>query len=92
VTGDVQSTFHPTGTSLAVSYRQMEEPLLAGPGAPIRIERFNLRMAQSLHLPLDVRVLIGLELARATNSTLLADALSEDGGSRKYIGGLAVNF
>jgi Carboxypeptidase regulatory-like domain len=92
VTGDVQSTFHPTGTSLAVSYRQMEEPLLSGPGAPTRIERFNLRMAQSLHLPLDVRVLIGLELARATNSTLLVDALSEDGGSRKYIGGLAVNF
>ena len=92
VTGDLQSTFHPTGTSLAVSYRQLQEPLLSGSGAPIRVERVNLRMAQSLHLPLDVRVLLGLELARATNSALLVDSLSEDGGSRKYIGGLAVNF
>jgi hypothetical protein len=92
VTGDLQSTFHPTGTSLAVSYRQVQEPQLAGPGAPTRVERVNLRMAQSLHLPVDVRILLGLELARATNSALLVDSLSEDGGSRKYIGGLSVNF
>jgi hypothetical protein len=92
LTGDLQSTFHPTGTSLAVSYRQVQEPTLIGSGAPVRVERVNLRMAQSLHLPLDVRVLLGLELARTSNSTLLVDSLSDDGGSRKYIGGLAVNF
>jgi hypothetical protein len=92
VTGDLQSTFHPTGTSLAVSYRQVQEPLLTGPGGAVRVERVNVRMAQSLHLPLDVRVLLGLELARTTNSALLVDTLSDDGGTRKYIGGLALNF
>ena len=90
VSGELQSSFAPTRTSLAVSYREIEQPNTHG--ETYRTERVNLRMAQSLYLPIDVRVLLGLELTRAANSPFLLDALVADGGTRKYVGGLAVNF
>ena len=49
-------------------------------------------MAQSLYLPIDIKLLLGLELARAENSPYMIDALTHEGRSKKYIGGLAVNF
>lgn len=89
VTGDLQSTFTPTGTTLAISYREIQQP--RGEGlTDYKSERVNVRMAQSLYLPIDVKLLIGVELARAVNSPFLVDAL--DGTGRKYIGGLALNF
>ncbi|HVR39038.1 MAG TPA: carboxypeptidase-like regulatory domain-containing protein [Thermoanaerobaculia bacterium] len=91
VTGDLQSTFMPTGTTLAVSYREIQQPR-ASSGSDYRSERINVRMAQSLYLPLDVKVLLGVELARSQNSPFLLDALDPEGSSTKYVGGLAVNF
>lgn len=91
ITGDLQSTFMPTGTTLAISYREIQQPRASG-AADYHSERFNVRMAQSLYLPIDMKVLIGVELARAQNSPFLIDVLDTDGSSRKYIGGLAVNF
>jgi hypothetical protein len=91
VTGDVESTYHPSGTTLAVSYRQLHDP--KPNGAPeYRTQRVNVRVAQALHLPLDLKVLLGLEVARAANSPFLLDTITPDGITRKYIGGLAVNF
>ena len=91
VTGDVQSTYRPTGTSVAVSFRQIQQPQSAGPD--YRSERVNVRMAQSLHLPLDLKILLGLELAHAENSPFLLDTYDPEGTvARRYIGGLAVNF
>lgn len=90
VAGDVQSIFFPTGTTLLISYREIGQPQPNHAG--YRSERVNVRMAQSLHLPLDLKLLIGLELARAENSPFLLDTLDPNGASKKYIGGLAVNF
>jgi len=90
VTGDLQSTWTPTGTSLAVSYRELQQPQHTG--ATYRSERVNVRMAQSLHLPLDLKLLLGLEVAHAANSPFLLDMNEPDGGAKKYMGGLAVNF
>ena len=61
---------------------------------PVRRARVDdlARLAQSLHLPLDLKVLLGVELARSENSRILLDALDADGSTRRYIGGLAVNF
>ena len=88
VTGDLQTVFFPTGTSIAISYLGIEQPQpLRG---NYRSERVNVRMAQSLHLPVDLKVLLGLELAHAENSPFLLDTF--DAASKKYIGGLAVNF
>jgi hypothetical protein len=90
VTGDLQSTFTPTRTSLAVSYRDIQQPRQGE--NDYRSERINVRMAQSLYLPIDIKLLLGLELARSENSPYLIDTLTPEGRSRKYIGGLALNF
>ena len=92
VAGDVASTFHPTGTTLAVSYRQLHQPQQTLVPAEYRTERMNVHLAQALHLPLDLKLLLGFEVARAANSPLLFETLDADGVTRKYIGGLAVNF
>jgi hypothetical protein len=89
--GDVESTFSPTRTTLAVSYRQIQQPQPNG-ADPYRTQRVDVRVAQSLHLPLDLKVLLGIELARSENSRILLDALDADGNTKRYIGGLAVNF
>ncbi|MEO8381062.1 MAG: carboxypeptidase-like regulatory domain-containing protein [Acidobacteriota bacterium] len=91
ITGDLQSTFTPTRTSLAVSYRDMEQPREGGE-EDYRSERIHVQMAQSLYLPIDIKLLLGLELARSENSPYLVDTLVPDGRSKKYIGGLAFNF
>ena len=91
VTGDLQSTYYPSGTTLAFSYRQLHEPQPNGT-AEYRTQRVNVRVSQNLHLPLDLKVLLGIEVARAENSPFLLDSVENDGTTRKYIGGLAVNF
>jgi len=91
ITGDLQSTFTPTRTTLAVSYREIQQPGENGDD-DYQTERLHLRMAQSLYLPLDIKLLLGMEFARAENSPYLIDALTPEGKSKKYIGGLAVNF
>lgn len=91
VTGDLQSTFMPTRTSLAVSYREIQQPGENG-DEDYETERIHLRMAQSLYLPIDIKLLLGLELARAEHSPYLMDSLTPEGRSKKYIGGLALNF
>jgi hypothetical protein len=88
VTGDLQTIFFPTGTSIAISYLGIAQPQLAR--GNYRSERVNVRMAQSLHLPVDLKLLLGLELAHAENSPFLLDTFEPS--SKKYIGGLAVNF
>jgi hypothetical protein len=87
----LQSTYHPSGTTLAVSYRQLHAPQPNGT-AEYRTQRVDVRLAQALHLPLDLKVLLGVEVARAANSPFLLDTIDPDGTTRKYIGGLAVNF
>lgn len=91
VTGDLQSTFSPTGTTLAVSYREIQQPSDRGED-DYHSERLHFRMAQSLYLPIDIKLLLGLELARSQNSRYLIDSSMPDGKSKKYIGGLALNF
>ncbi len=87
ITGDLQSIYLPTGTALAISFRGLRQPQHDNEYAA---RRMNVRMSQPLHLPLDLTLLLGVEVARAENSPYLLDAnaLAE----RTYIGGLAVNF
>jgi len=91
VTGDVESTWFPTRTTLAVSYRQLHQPQPSG-GVDYRTERVDVRVAQALHLLLDLKLLVGMEMARATNSPVLLDSLDPEGVTRKYIGGVAFKF
>lgn len=90
VTGDLQTIFSPTGTTLAVSYRDIDQPHVRG--AEYHSSRVNVRMSQSLYLPIDMKLLVGVELVHAQNSPFLLDTLLPEQTSRKYIGGLALNF
>ncbi len=91
VTGDVQTFFTPTRTSLALSYREIQQPKLDHNG-DYTSERVNVRMAQSLYLPVDVKLLVGIELARSENSPFLLDVFLPERTAKKYIGGLSLNF
>ncbi|HUP48991.1 MAG TPA: carboxypeptidase-like regulatory domain-containing protein [Thermoanaerobaculia bacterium] len=91
VTSDMQTIFVPTGTTLAFSYREIQQPH-HDEGRDYHSARVNVRMAQSLYLPLDVKLLLGLELVRVANSPFLLDPMLSDQTARRYVGGLAVNF
>lgn len=91
VMGDVQTIFVPTGTTLAISYREIQQPQ-AEEENDYHSARMNVRMAQSLYLPIDVKLLLGVELARVSNSPFLLDPMLDEGTSRRYVGGLALNF
>jgi hypothetical protein len=92
VTADLQTIFFPTGTSLLISFVTLQQP--QENAADYRSERVNLRMSQSLHLPFDLKLLLGLEFVHAENSPYLLDAIDPtiNGATRRYLGGLAVNF
>src|ERR1043166_7348745 len=92
ITGDLQSPYEPTGTTVAISYREMRQPQQNRAGADYRSERVNVRLAQPVHFLLDLKLLVGVEVARADNSPYLLDTIDPNGGTRKYTGGLAVNF
>jgi hypothetical protein len=91
VTADLQSTYSLTGTTLAASYRQLQQPQPGG-NPKYRSDRVNLHVAQSLHLPLDLKLLLGFEVGKAEHSPLLIETIDPEGVSRRYLGGLAVNF
>lgn len=91
IVGDAESTFAPTGTTLSVSYRQVQQPQ-SNKLPEYKAEHLNVRVAQNLHLPLDLKLLLGLEIGHALNSPYLLDSYEPDGNSRRYIGGLAVDF
>jgi hypothetical protein len=91
VTADLQSTYSLTGTTVAASYRQLQQPQPGG-NPKYRSDRMNLHVAQSLHLPLDLKLLLGFEVGKAEHSPLLIETIDPEGVSRRYLGGLAVNF
>jgi hypothetical protein len=91
ITADLQSTYSLTGTTLAASYRQLQQPQ-PGSNPKYRSDRMNLHIAQSLHLPLDLKLLLGFEVGKAEHSPLLIETIDPEGVSRRYLGGIAVNF
>jgi len=90
VVGDLQSLYRPSGTSIDVSYRQIEQPPL-NEEITLATERMNVTMGQSLHLPFDMRLLLGIELARPSGFILSTEELSQE-FERRYVGGLSFAF
>jgi hypothetical protein len=83
----VQSFFRPSGTSLDISYRRVEGKIADARVPDYATRRLNIQMGQSLHLPLDLRVLLGLELA--THAYPLApDAEMQ----KRFLGGVSLAF
>ena len=92
VSGSVQSLYTPTGTAVHVAWRFIEQPSVDRLLAFQESERINFRVAQSLGLPLGLRVLVGLDLARALNSPVVADGADGAEFQRRLVGGLSLAF
>lgn len=87
VTGTVQSFFKPSGTSLDISYRRVDERTADTQIPDFSTRRLNIQMGQSLHLPLDLRLLLGLELA--AHEYPLAP---ESDLQKRFLGGVSLAF
>jgi hypothetical protein len=92
LSGSVQSLYAPSGTALHVAWRFIEQPAVDRMLANQESERINVRLAQSLWLPLGLRLLVGMDLARALNSPVVADGGDSDGYQRRLVGGLSLAF
>lgn len=82
--GALQTFYSPSGTSLDVTYRHLDTSRVAEPGTDV--ERLYLRMGQSVPLPLDLRLLVGMDLARGGSE------LPEGVQERRLVGGVSVAF
>ena len=86
----VRSIYLPSGTSVEVAYRRLDQPIHEGFRAfDLAGERLNLRMGQSLHLPLDLTVLFGVDLVRSVPAV---PDLETDELRHRYVGGVAFAF
>jgi hypothetical protein len=88
--GDLQSLFRPTRTSIDISYRHIEQPPIGKIAVDLTRERMNVTMGQALPLPIDVRLLLGLEMARL--SAPIDDQEPAESFERRYVGGLSFAF
>jgi hypothetical protein len=93
INGSLRTLYIPSGTAVQLAWRYIQQPAELSGASVQESERLNLRLAQSLGLPLGLRVLVGVDLARARNSWVLADApVSDDGYQRRIVGGLSLAF
>ena len=93
MTGSLQTVYIPSGTAVHLAWRYIEQPAELSGSSIQESERLNLRLAQSLGLPLGLRILVGVDLSRARNSWVLADApVADDGYQRRIVGGLSLAF
>jgi hypothetical protein len=92
MTGNVRSLFKPSGTSVDLVYRWVEQPDRAFSPLDLSGERLNIRMGQSLHLPLDLTLLVGFDLSRTHNSVAVADGVANGSLQKRYVGGVSFAF
>ncbi|MGH9458285.1 MAG: carboxypeptidase-like regulatory domain-containing protein [Thermoanaerobaculia bacterium] len=92
VAGSVQSLYIPSGTAVLIAWRFIEQPGGDDVVAFQESERINLRLAQSLGLPLGLRLLVGVDLARSANSSVVADGEPMEDYQRRLVGGLSFAF
>jgi len=88
VSGTIQSLYRPSGTSFDLSYRVLDQPQSEILGIA-EAERLNVRMGQALYLPLDMRLLFGIDLTRAPQLTAGATDLAIQ---KRFVGGVSLGF
>lgn len=88
VTSHVRSLYRPSGTSLELAYRFVDQPEDEQSLLETNRERFNVRVGQALHLPLDLTVLLGIDFTRPSSGESDSTAVMQ----RRYVGGVSVAF
>lgn len=92
VSGSLRSQYVPSGTALLLAWRYIDQPGVTAGVASEQSERVNIRVAQSLGLPLGLRLLLGVDLGRAVNSPVLADTDASDEFQKRVVGGVSLEF
>jgi hypothetical protein len=88
LTGSLQSLYRPSGTSVDIAYRYIEQSRFDHDMA--ETERLALRMGQTVRLPLAVQVLLGVDLGRDSNPAFTrGDDISLQ---TRLVGGVSVVF
>jgi hypothetical protein len=88
VTGSLQSLYRPSGTSVDVAYRYIEQSRFESEVA--ETERLALRMGQTVRLPLSVQVLLGVDLGRDSNPAFVRG--DDPSLQTRLVGGVSVVF
>ena len=90
LTGTLQSLYRPSGTSLDIAYRYIEQPWLDG--SLSETERLAFRMGQNLRLPLNLQLLLGFDVGRDDNPLVHQNEIDADLLQTRLVGGLSVAF
>lgn len=90
VSGEIRSRYEPSGTTLDVSYRLLEQPDLADADLLREIERLSVVVGQSLHLPVDLRLLLGFSVA--SEGEIAATAAEGSRTQTRLVGGVSFSF
>ena len=91
LTGSFQSLYRPSGTSLDLAYRYIEQSA-DSEAELLENERLAFRMGQSLWLPLDLKLLFGVDFIRDELGGLNPAEDHEDLVQTRLVGGLSLAF
>ncbi len=85
----VRATHDGAGTTIDIAYRQLGQPLPEEERIYREVERASVVLAQSLHLPVDLRLMLGVALSRERDSS---GAMTAERDATRLVGGLAFSF
>lgn len=85
----VRASHDGAGTSIDIAYRQLGQPLPEEERIYREVERASIVLAQSLHMPVDLRLMVGVALTRERDSSGQA-AIERD--ATRLVGGLGFSF
>jgi Carboxypeptidase regulatory-like domain len=89
LTTNVETIYEPSGTSVQVAYRYLDRPAERSHGLA-ETQRVNLRVGQLLWMPLDLRLLVGIDLARG--SAYEGERAVNENVQRRLVGGVSLAF
>ncbi|MBI2215185.1 MAG: carboxypeptidase regulatory-like domain-containing protein [Acidobacteria bacterium] len=89
VVAAMRATHDGSGTSIDIAYRQIAQPLATDARIHREIERMSVVLAQSLRLPVDLRVMLGMAVTRERDAGGQIVAARE---AKRLVGGVAFAF
>lgn len=85
----VRATHDGTGTSIDLAYRQIGQPLADDERIYRDVERLSVVLAQSLRLPVDLRLMLGIAVTRERDA---GGELVSRRDAKRLVGGVAFSF
>lgn len=89
VVAAMRASHDGSGTSIDIAYRQIGQPMASDSRLHREIERMSVVLAQSLRLPVDLRLMVGVAVTRERDS---GGQLVAEREARRLVGGVAFSF